>query len=179
MTSEQLVSPMATNSTPRSASPRWSGETGTVTLSDSMLNGSAGWGRGILASVAEVIGEFSPTASVEVTSRPQIGDHRPHEFVEHLREHEVTALVVTAGDCATCTSRALRECVLAEESGIPATGVIPLALRDIANATLVAWGRPDLEIAWLEPPLFQLRPDTLNERVRPASVRAWHILTGR
>jgi hypothetical protein len=179
MTIDDLVSPLAAETTPRSAAPRWSGESGTIMLSDSMLNGSAGWGRGILSSVEKVIGEFSPQASIETINRPQIGDHRPHEFVEHLCETMVSGLVVTAGDCATCTSRALRECVLAEESGIAATGVIPSALNEIARATLISWGRPDLQIAWLETPLFQLRPETLGVSVRQASVQAWHILTGR
>ena len=179
LTIDDLVSPLAAQATPRSAAPRWSGDSGTIMLSDSMLNCSAGWGRGILSSVAQAIHEFSPHASIKTISRPQIGDHRAHEFVGHLRETKVSGLVVTAGDCATCTSRALRECVLAEESGIAATGVIPSALTEIARATLISWGRPDLHIAWLDTPLFQLRPETLGDSVQPASGQVWHILTGR
>ncbi len=177
MTVDDLVSPLAAESTRRSAAPRWAGESGMITLSDSMLNSSAGWGRGILASIAATIAEFSPRAVTETISRPQIGDHRPHEFIEHLSQAQVSGLVVTAGDCATCTSRALRECVLAEEVGIPATGVIPAALREIGNATLLTWGRPDLHVAWLDTPLFQLRSESLVSTVRPASEEAWRILT--
>lgn len=179
MTIDDLVSPLAADTTPRSPAPRWSGQSGMIMLSDSMLNGSAGWGRGILTSVRAVIGELSPLAAIETISRPQIGDHRPHEFIERLIEARVSSLVVTAGDCATCTSRALRECVLAEEAGIAATGVIPSALSEISHATLVSWGRPDLQIAWMDTPLFQLRTDSLAASVRPASVKAWHILTGQ
>ena len=176
---DSLVSPFASASTPRPPAPRWSGEAGLVMLSDSMLNSRAGWGTGILAAVADVIGEFSPRATVQAISRPQIGDHQPHEFVRHLVESAVAALVVTAGDCATCTSRALRECVLAEAAGIPATCVIPYALEDIVQATIEAWGRPDLQVAWLDKPLFQWRPESVVENARPASLEAWHILTGR
>lgn len=179
MSIDDLVSPMATQSTQRTAAARWSGSSGTIMLSDSMLNTNAGWGTGIVTTVAQVFGERSPDATLRSISRPQIGDHLPHDFIDQLVNLHVVGLVVTAGDCATCTSRALRECVLAEDAGIPATGVIPSPLTDIAAATLSAWGRPDLEIAWMDKPLFQWRADTLGDSARPAAQRAWSIITGR
>lgn len=178
MSIEDLVSPLAPASTPRTAAARWSGESGTIVLSDSMLNTNAGWGTGILSTLAQVFRDRSPLAKIERVSRPQIGDHRPQEWVDGLVDQGVVGLIVTAGDCATCTSRALRECVLAESTGIPATGVIPAALREISAATLQAWGRPDLDIAWMDRPLFQWRAETLGESALPAALRAWGILTG-
>lgn len=179
MSVDDLVSPMATQSTQRTAAARWSGSSGTIMLSDSMLNTNAGWGSGILTTVADVLAERSPVATIHMVSRPQIGDHLPHEFIKQLVNLHVSGLVVTAGDCATCTSRALRECVLAEVAGIPATAVVPSPLTDIAAATLAAWGRPDLQVAWMDKPLFQWRAETLGDNARPAALRAWSILTGR
>jgi hypothetical protein len=176
---DDLVSPMATQSTQRTAAVRWPGSSGTIMLSDSMLNTNAGWGSGILTTVAHVLSESSPAANIHTIRRPQIGDHLPHEFIKQLVSLDVVGLVVTAGDCATCTSRALRECVLAEDAGIPATAVIPSPLTDITAATLSAWGRPDLQVAWMDKPLFQWRADTLGDGARPAAVQAWSILTGR
>lgn len=147
-------------------------------LSDSMINANAGWGSGILRTVAATFVLSSPSITVEEVTRPQIGEHRPHEWVEQMHEHGVVALVVTAGDCATCTSRAIRECVLAESVGIPATAVVPAALTDICGATLSAWHRSDLAIAYLDEPLFRWRPETIVANVEPAARRAWHILTG-
>lgn len=178
MSVDDLVSPVAREATRRTAAPRWSGESGKIMLSDSMLNTSAGWGAGIVTAVSEVFRDRSPRAEIHTASRPQIGDHRPHEWVEELQALGVVGLVVTAGDCATCTSRALRECVLAESAGIPATGVIPAALTEIVAATLESWGRADLPVAWMDKPLFQWRADTLGDSARPSAQRAWDILTG-
>lgn len=178
MSIDDLVSPLAAASTLRIPAARWSGESGTIVLSDSMLNTSAGWGTGILSTVARLFVERSPHATMKKVSRPQIGDHRPQEWVDGLVDQGVVGLIVTAGDCATCTSRALRECVLAESAGVPATGIIPAALREIVTATLHAWGRPDLAVAWMEKPLFQLRVENLGESVESTAAQAWRILTG-
>lgn len=178
MSTTNLISPRPAASTPREPAPRWDGMTGKVTLSDSMISANAGWGSGILRTVAATFVLSSASLTIEEVRRPQIGEHRPHEWVEHLHQGGVDALVVTAGDCATCTSRAIRECVLAESVGIASTAVVPVALTDICDATLSAWGRADLEIAYLDEPLFRWRPETIVANVEPAAQRAWHILTG-
>ncbi len=151
----ELVPPTAARVGKRRSAPRWNDHSGLVVLSDSMLNVNAGWGGLILDTVAAVF----PVEGVVLDriSRPQIGDHRPQEWVDHLVEQGVSALVVAAGDCATCTSRALRECILAEHSGIPSTAVVPAGLSDIVHATLNAWGRPDLRVATFNRPLFALK----------------------
>lgn len=156
---------------------------GQIVLSDSMLNINAGWGDLILDSVADAICESvsgsAPPAgvSVERIRRPQIGDHRPHEWIERLVAKNVAAVVVTAGDCATCTSRALRECILAEEAGIPATAVVPQGLSQIIHATLKAWGRPDLRVATFETPLFSLKRSDFPEVMRSTACEVVEILT--
>lgn len=148
-----------------------------------MLNINAGWGDLIMDSVADAIIESvsraAPPAgvSIERIRRPQIGDHRPHEWIEHLVAENVAAVVVTAGDCATCTSRALRECILAEEAGIPATAVIPQGLSQIIHATLNAWGRPDLRVATFQTPLFALKRAEFPEVMRPTAYEVVEILT--
>lgn len=179
MDGDELVSPRPAHVVQRHAADRWESEGGRIVLANSMLNASAGWGGAILASMAQVVTGHRPAATVTLVERPQIGDHRPHEWIERLLDDRVAALVVTAGDCATCTSRALRECVLAEQAGIPATAIIPAALHAIADATLDAWGRRDLPIATFDQPLFALRPGIIEAAVLPAAEAAWAFLTTR
>lgn len=158
-----LVSPMAASQSTRRSAARLAQLSGEIVLSDSMLNINAGWGDLILDSVEEAILEADVSAaaqgSVSITRirRPQIGEHRPHEWIDRLSAENVAAVVVTAGDCATCTSRAVRECILAEEAGIPATAVVPQGLNEIIHATLHAWGRPGLRVATFQTPIFALK----------------------
>jgi len=139
-----------------------------------MLNVNAGWGELILDAVAAVFPADGIT--LDRISRPQIGDHRPQEWVDHLAVQGVSALVVTAGDCATCTSRALRECILAEHSGIPATAVVPIGLNEIIQATLGAWGRPDLRVATFDTPIFALKQADFPEVMQTAAAQVNTIL---
>jgi len=172
-----LISPLAQQRAHRHRAPRLQKLTGRIILSDSMLNVTAGWGKLILDSVGSALPEDD--VLIERISRPQIGDHRPQEWVDHLVEDRVSAVVVTAGDCATCTSRALRECILAEDSGIAATAIIPIALNEITNATLTAWGRPDLQIATFDTPLFALKKEDFPEVMKPITERVLQILTSQ
>ena len=174
-----LISPLAARQSPRQSAPRLLEISGTIVLSDSMLNVNAGWGDLILDTVAETLAQSSshPTLKIERISRPQIGDHRPHEWINQLLQQEITGVVVTAGDCATCTSRALRECIMAEEAGIPATAVVPEGLREIIEATLHTWGRPDLAVATFPTPLFALKRSDFPEVMQPTAARVVEILT--
>lgn len=173
-----LISPLANNHQVRRAAPAWSGTTGSLVLSDSMLNTNKGWGAGILQEMANVIHAYSAAPEISIITRPQIGDHQPQDWIDSLIGH-TQALVVTAGDCATCTSRALRECVLAEEAGIAATAIVPSALANITTATLDRWGRPDLRVSYLDAVLFLLTPATLPQAVHPAAVAAHRYLIDR
>lgn len=150
-----LVSPVASHQSQRRIAPRLQQLHGRIVLSDSMLNVNAGWGGLILDCVSDALA--GENLVIDRINRPQIGDHRPHEWIDRLVEQDVSALVVTAGDCATCTSRALRECILAEDAGIPATAVVPEGLHEIIQATLTAWGRPNLHVATFSTPLFALK----------------------
>lgn len=181
MNNSDLISPMAAHQSPRQLAPRLSEISGTIVLSDSMLNVNAGWGELILNTVEDTLthARRSPTSTltIERISRPQIGDHRPHEWIDQLLQQEITGVVVTAGDCATCTSRALRECILAEEAGIPATAVVPEGLREIIDATLHTWGRPDLVVATFPTPLFALKRSDFPEAMEATAARVVEILT--
>jgi hypothetical protein len=148
-----------------------------MVLSDSMLNVNAGWGGLILDCVSDALA--GENLVIDRINRPQIGDHRPHEWIERLLEQDVSALVVTAGDCATCTSRALRECILAEDSGIAATAIIPIGLHEITTATLAAWGRPDLRIATFDTPLFALKKDDFPAVMKSPTEQVLRILTSQ
>jgi hypothetical protein len=170
----ELVAPTATRVATRRSAPRWDSHAGLVVLSDSMLNVNAGWGELILETFASILPGSELTR--ERISRPQIGDHRPQEWIDQLATRGVCALVVTAGDCATCTSRALRECVLAEDSGIPATAILPSALTEIIQATLSAWGRPDLQVATFDTPLFALKKEDFPEVMQATAEHARDIL---
>jgi len=178
-----LISPTSVHQSVRGSAARSPRLSGHVVLSDSMLNISAGWGDLIMDSVADAIiesisGSALPAGvSIERIRRPQIGDHRPHEWIEHLVAENVAAVVVIAGDCATCTSRALRECILAEDAGIPATAVIPQALSQIIHATLEAWGRPDLRVATFETPLFALKRADFPKVMQSTACEVVKILT--
>ena len=180
MSNSDLISPLATRQTPRQRAPRLREISGTIVLSDSMLNVNAGWGDLILDTVSETLQQSSSQSDVEIQkiSRPQIGDHRPQEWISQLLQQEIAAVVVTAGDCATCTSRALRECIMAEEAGIPATAVVPEGLREIIDATLQTWGRPDLLVATFTTPLFALKRSDFPEVMKPTAHRVVEILTG-
>lgn len=171
----ELVSPTAARVGKRRNAPRWNGRSGLAVLSDSMLNVNAGWGDLILDTVASVFP--ADGVIVERMSRPQIGDHRPQEWIDQLVAQGVCALVVTAGDCATCTSRALRECILAEHSGIAATAVVPTGLTDIMQATLNAWGRPDLQVSTFDTPLFALKKADFPGVMQSTATQVWDILT--
>jgi hypothetical protein len=163
---------MATRVAQRRNAPRWNGRSGVVVLSDSMLNVKAGLGELILDTIAATF--TTDGIALDRIRRPQIGDHRPQEWINHLVARRVSALVVTAGDCATCTSRALRECVLAEHSGIPATAVVPVGLNEIIHATLEAWGRPCLKVATFDTPLFAIKrsdfPDVMQKAAKHVKV---------
>ena len=99
---------MAAGQSPRPSATHPRELSGEIVLSDSMLNVNAGWGALSLDSVEAAIfesisGSASPGGvSIKRISRPQIGEHRPHEWFDHLIAENVTAVVVTAGDCATC-----------------------------------------------------------------------------
>ena len=179
MSNSDLISPLAARQSPRERAPRLTEISGTIVLSDSMLNVNAGWGDLILDTVTETLTQSSSTSTVEIQriSRPQIGDHRPHEWITQLLQQKITAVVVTAGDCATCTSRALRECIMAEEAGIPATAGVPEGLREIIEATLHTWGRPDLDVATFPTPLFALKRTDFPEVMQPTAARVVEILT--
>jgi hypothetical protein len=171
----ELVSPLATHRAARKPAPRAGTLSGHIVLSDSMLNINAGWGELIIDSIVREL----PQAGIEIEriNRPQIGDHRPQEWVDRLVEQGVSALIVTAGDCATCTSRALRECILAEDAGIPATAIVPAGLQEIIEATLDAWGRPDLQVALFDTPLFALKKNDFPGVMTSSAQHAISILT--
>lgn len=171
----ELISPKAMRISKRNKAPRWNGRSGLIVLSDSMLNVNAGWGRLILDTVVSIFPAEGVT--LERINRPQIGEHNPQGWIDELVEQQVSALIVTAGDCATCTSRALRECVLAEHAGIPATAVLPVALSEITHATLLAWGRPDLQVATFNTPLFALKQDDFPEVMRLTAEKARGIIS--
>lgn len=172
-----LVSPVASHQSQRRVAPRLQQLHGRIVLSDSMLNVNAGWGGLILDCVSDALA--GENLVIDRINRPQIGDHRPQEWVDRLLEDKVSAVVVTAGDCATCTSRALRECILAEDSGIAATAIIPIGLNEITNATLTAWGRPDLQIAAFDTPLFALKKEDFPEVMKSTAERVLQILTSQ
>lgn len=171
----ELVSPLATHRAARTAAPRTQALSGHIVLSDSMLNINAGWGELIIDSIVLALPQTG--LMIERVSRPQIGDHRPQEWVDHLIEQGVSALIVTAGDCATCTSRALRECILAEDAGIPATAIVPAGLQEIIEATLDAWGRSDLQVALFDTPLFALKKTDFPGVMTSPAEQAISILT--
>jgi hypothetical protein len=171
----ELVSPLATHRAARTSAPRARTLSGHIVLSDSMLNINAGWGELIIDSVVLALPKTG--IHIERICRPQIGDHRPQEWIDRLVEQGVSALIVSAGDCATCTSRALRECILAEDAGIPATAIVPAGLQEIIEATLDAWGRPDLQVALFDTPLFALKKEDFPNVMTSSAQHAISILT--
>ena len=133
-----------------------------VLLGDATLNKRSEWGAGMLDAAA---GALSAAQCRRVDIDPL--DVRPGQLWVESVAVEYDAVVLAAGDCITCTSRAARNVVLAERAGIPGALVCTAATESVARAVGQSLGLPGVHVLPVPESLFGRSRREVTEIVAP------------
>jgi hypothetical protein len=164
-----LVDPTACarESHPLAPRPR-PGTARSLVLADGILNRRSLWGAGMLDAAERVLS--SRAAPRPTFDRDELNplDVRPGElWVRPLLEgHD--GLVLAAGDCLTCTSRAARNLAIGERLGLPGALVCTAGAEAIARTVAQGVGLPDLYVLPVEASLFGRTRAEIADLVEPA-----------
>jgi hypothetical protein len=127
-----------------------------VLLVDATLNKASRWGAGMLDAAHRVLAGAASCDRVELDPL----DVRPGAWWVDAVASGYDAVVIAAGDCITCTSRAARNVVLAERAGIPSALVCTAATEQIARAVGYSLGLPGVRLFPVAESLFgRSRPE--------------------
>lgn len=161
-TDQWLVDPTACEWQPSEPAPRPGSLTGTtVLLVDATLNKASSWGVGMLDAAGAVL-TASGVARFEHESFDPL-DVSPGELWVASVIDQCDAVIFSAGDCITCTSRATRNAILAERAGLPAAIVSTSATTGIVRAVSRSLGLPGLAMFEIPDSLFGLSRDAIAE----------------
>ena len=151
-----LVDPTATRYTRRGQAhgldPRSSPRVGLV---DGTLNKASMWGRGMLDAAELAIRERVPNATFGWESLDPLANEPPELWAAGMTAR-YDALVISAGDCVTCTTRGVRDAIWVETAGVPAAVVCTSAVTDVVRSVCDTFGMPDLRICRVDASLFGL-----------------------
>lgn len=137
---------------------------GSVALMDATLNRASQWGAGMLDAAERVL-----TSAASRFTRGELNplDVRPADLWVRPLVESYDALVLAAGDCITCTSRAARNLVMAERAGLPGALICTGSAEGIARAVARGLGIPDLHVIPLDVSLFGRTRDEIASAVIP------------
>lgn len=165
---EQLVDPTARvhrRRPPAGGLPSTS--TGTILLVDGMLNKASDWGKGILDAAEEALAETYVHASFARLDLDPLTTTPADLWAEAVVDL-CDGLVVTAGDCITCTTRGARNALAVDTLGVPAVIVCTAAVEDVVAAVCEAHGAETMIRVLIHESLFGLERDVISRTVRPA-----------
>lgn len=154
--SSELIDPTACEREQQSPAPRLTSlDASRVLLVDATLNKASRWGAGMLDAANRVLA----AASCDRVELDPL-DVRPGAWWVDSVASGHDAVVIAAGDCITCTSRAARNVVLAERAGIPSALVCTAATEQIARAVGFSLGLPGVRLFPVAESLFgRSRPE--------------------
>ena len=140
---------------------------GTILLVDGMLNKAGDWGRGILDAAERVLTPHFPRARFARLDLNPLAT-TPADLWADATAGRCDAVVVTAGDCITCTSRGARNAIAMEARDVPAAIICTDAVEDVVTAVCEASGTDDMHRVLLHESLFGRSRDDIASIVEPA-----------
>lgn len=156
MSAADLVDPTAARHLPRPVAPGLPpGSAPAVGLVDGTLNKSSLWGRGMLDAAAGAIRSSFPLATFREESLDPLANEPPDLWAAGMTAR-YQALVISAGDCVTCTTRGVRDAIWAEAAGAPAAVVCTAAVDEVVRNVCAAYGMPGLRVRHVHASLFGL-----------------------
>lgn len=135
-------------------------------LVDGMLNKGGNWGRGILDAVEALTSDELPTATVRRHDLDPLRDVDADLWASATLDG-VDGMIVTAGDCITCTTRGVRCALAAEATGRPAVIICTAAVIDVVQATCATYGAQELPTIPIGISLFGRSRAEIAEVVAP------------
>lgn len=126
-----------------------------VALVDGTLNKASHWGRGMLDAAAAALREAVPGARFGWESLDPLANEPPDLWAAGMTDR-YDAVVVSAGDCVTCTTRGVRDAIWVEMAGVPAAVVCTEAVDEIVASVCATFGMPDLRVCRISHSLFGL-----------------------
>lgn len=114
-----------------------------VGLIDATLNKASLWGQGMLDAAEARLGALMPLATYV---REQLNplDNPPVDRWAEATAGRFDIAVFSAGDCVTCTTRAVRSAIGLERAGVPSAVVCTAAMTDVVAAVCHGYGMPAL-----------------------------------
>jgi hypothetical protein len=165
---EDLIDPTARVRRQRPPAPGLPADTrGTIVLVDGMLNKASDWGRGILDAAEMTLAVTYEDATFRRLDLDPLSTAPADLWADSVAE-VCDALVVTAGDCVTCTSRSARNAVAVEALGIPAVIICTAAVEDVVAAVCEIHGAETITRVLLHDSLFGLDREVIARTVRPS-----------
>ena len=137
-----------------------------VGLVDGTLNKASMWGRGMLDAAAAAISDVFPGASFGWESLDPLANEPPERWAAAMTSR-YDALVVTAGDCVTCTTRGVRDAIWADSAGTPAAVVCTGAVDEVVQRVCQTFGMAALPVCRVETSLFGLSRAEIAARTAP------------
>lgn len=173
---DTLVDPTACEREVRARAPRRSSLAGApVLLADATLNKASSWGAGMLDAAARMLADNAEVQCERADLDPL--DVRPGQLWVDAVASRYDAVVLAAGDCITCTTRAARNVVLAERSGIPGALVCTVATAPIVRAVGRSLGLPDVAFFPVADSLFGRSRAEIADLVVPYVLQLPQTLT--
>lgn len=156
MTEAVLVDPTAARHRPRPVSPGLPpGSAPHVGLVDGTLNKASAWGRGMLDAAQAALAATFPLATFGAESLDPLANEPPDRWAAGMTAR-YGAVVVSAGDCVTCTTRGVRDAVWVEAAGTPAVVVYTAAVDEVVAQVCATYGMPGLRACAVHASLFGL-----------------------
>lgn len=151
---EMLVDPTAPRAHTRTEAPGLSSATtGTIALVDGMLHKASDWGRGILDACEVRLRGITPTATYERIDLDPIRPVPPELWAGDVGARSA-AVVITAGDCITCTARSVQSAIATERLGVPAVIVTTPAVVSMVDAVCATFGADSVRVLLIRTSLF-------------------------
>lgn len=147
-----LVDPTADRRAPRRLAPGVTLARARVGLVDSTLNKRAQWGSGMLDAAEAALRRAGVRATEREAVNPVVREDGERWAARMARTYE--ALVIATGDCITCSSRSVRDAVIAEELGVPAVLIHTGGVTDVVRSACSAHRLPDLRRIAVQTSLF-------------------------
>lgn len=142
--STDLVDPVASRHETRALAPRRGRDVETrVGLIDATLNKASLWGAGMLDAAETRLGPLLPQARFVREQMNPLDNPPPDRWAAATAERMDLA-VFSAGDCVTCTTRAVRSAIWLEVAGVPSAVVCTAAMTDVVESVCDAYGMPAL-----------------------------------
>jgi hypothetical protein len=162
-----LIDPTAARRRPRPVSPGFPpGAAPHVGLVDGTLNKASRWGRGMLDAAAAALAGTFPGATFGEESLDPLANEPPDRWAAGMTAR-YGAVLVSAGDCVTCTTRGVRDAIWTETAGTPTAVICTAAVDDVVANVCAAYGMADLRVCRVHASLFGLSREDIAAATAP------------